>query len=252
MPRTERWKTIQTIAAQQRATFPGRDTPRWQVALPTDSQDGGRSTEHCLRQLAAQGLDVFPLPPGDPLLGGARAVFDREFVAYDAGLPPPAVAFSLAHELGHALLHGGQARCSAADIDEECTALAPASPVAVETYSPRQQRELEANAFAAAFLMPPAELRAGFLAGLRYTDLAARYGVSESAMLNTLAAVLLGPPPAVVSRQSSVVSNESVGSLQDAVGRDDAVSGPGPAERAGDEGQGSDRPQSKIHDEGLG
>ena len=153
--------------------------------------------------LETRGLDVFALPPGDPMLGGARAVFDREYVAYDAGLPGPAATFSLAHELGHTLLHGGHGGCAPADIDDECDTTLQTAPGGVEVYSPRQQREQEANAFAAAFLMPAAELRAAFLAGLDYNALAARYGVSESAMLNTLAAALLtpqapaagGPPP---------------------------------------------------------
>jgi superfamily I DNA/RNA helicase/Zn-dependent peptidase ImmA (M78 family) len=183
MPLTSRWPTIQQLAAAQRAQMltAAAGPPRQLVE----------------QSLTAHGLDVFPLPPGDPLLGGARAVFDGEFVAYDGGLPATAATFSLAHELGHKLLHDEQARCAAADIDEECAAFGlDAAPGGVETYSPRQQRELEANAFAAAFLMPAAELRAGFLAGLSYPELAARCGVSESAILNTLSATLLAAPPA--------------------------------------------------------
>ncbi|HUS14993.1 MAG TPA: UvrD-helicase domain-containing protein, partial [Chloroflexia bacterium] len=187
MALTERWRTIQQLAAAQRP-------------LLDPATGGPAATLHLVHAaLEAHGLDVFPLPSGDPLLGGARAVFDQEFVAYDASLPAPAVAFSLAHELGHKLLHSGGGHCTAADIDEEAAAPLLAAPGGVETYSPRQQRELEANAFAAAFLMPAAELRAGFLAGLSYADLAARYGVSETAMLNTLAATLLVPVAASTS-----------------------------------------------------
>ena len=54
--------------------------------------------------------------------------------------------------------------CAADGIAEDW-ALAPGPPGGVTVYSPREERELEANAFAAAFLMPPAELRAGFAAG---------------------------------------------------------------------------------------
>jgi superfamily I DNA/RNA helicase len=191
MPLTSRWPAIQQLAAAHRA----------QVL-----NEAATTTRQLVEQsLAAQGLDVFPLPPGDPLLGGARAVFDGEFVAFDGGLPATAATFSLAHELGHKLLHDEQARCAAVDIDEECAALGlDGPPGGVETYSPRQQRELEANAFAAACLMPAAELRAGFLAGLSYTELAARCGVSESAILNTLSATLLTMQPAAPVPASAV------------------------------------------------
>ncbi|MDQ2808645.1 MAG: UvrD-helicase domain-containing protein, partial [Chloroflexota bacterium] len=168
-------------------------SPLWQAPDSVRSAHSAQRIPQSVEaRLAAQGLEVLRLPPSDPMLGGARAVFDREFVAYDESLPLPAVAFSLAHELGHTLLHGGAGGCAADDIDE-AWAIAPATPGGVEVYSPRQEREREANAFAAAFLMPPAELRAGFVAGLSYTALATRYGVSETAVLNALAATLLVP-----------------------------------------------------------
>ena len=66
-------------------------------------------------------------------------------------------------------------------------------PTSVEVYNPRQQRELEANVFAAAFLLPPDELREHFLAGLSFAELAERFRVSPTATLNALATHLLLP-----------------------------------------------------------
>ena len=193
MPSPDRLAEISRRAAIERATDPALATPLWQAPDPTRNPHSAfRIPQSVEGRLEAQGLEVLRLPPSDPMLGGARAVFDREFVAYDESLPPPAVAFSLAHELGHTLLHGGAGGCAAEDIDETWAG-APIAPGGVEVYSPRQEREREANAFAAAFLMPPAELRAGFTAGLSYATLAARYGVSETAALNALAATLLVP-----------------------------------------------------------
>ncbi|MGI8588074.1 MAG: UvrD-helicase domain-containing protein [Chloroflexia bacterium] len=194
MPPSARWETIRRLAADEWSVVSGQ----WSAEILRCAQnDRGAAIRNRLR---AQGLEVFALPSNDPMLGGARAVFDREFVAYDAGLPTQVAAFSLAHELGHTLLHGGHGGCSATDIDEAGVVafLAPV-PGGVESYSPRQQREREANAFAAAFLMPPDEILAAFAHGQTYADLAAHYGVSESAMLNTLAAV---------SGQWSVVSGQ--------------------------------------------
>ncbi len=182
----DRWQPIRERAAQERTQAQAR-TPAEGLALAHAA-------------LIEAGLEVFALPPGDPMLGGARALFDGEYVAYDSTLPRPAAAFSLAHELGHRCLHGAGAACSGEDINEEWTTeRPPTGPGIVEVYNPRAQQELEANVFAAAFLIPSAELRPRLLAGARLPDLAAQYGVSETAMANALAAVLFGPMPQSVT-----------------------------------------------------
>src|SRR5256885_2171523 len=105
---TDRWKAIQQLAVEQRASLRavvGETADPATIAPAFIAQHSSLITHHSLlithySLLVTQQLDVFPLPPGDPLLGGARAVFGGTFVAYDAGLPPAALAFSLAHELG--------------------------------------------------------------------------------------------------------------------------------------------------------
>ena len=181
----DRWAAVRARAAAARAT-----------ARSCSSAEGFALVAAAL---TARGLDLLPLTPGDLMLRGARAVYDVDFVGYDCSLPKVQAAFALAHELGHALLHEGQCQCADADIDERtATGLLAAGP-AVDVYNARQARELEANVFATAFLLPPDELRTRFLAGASYEEIAAHFGVSTAAALHALADTLLQPvpPPAV-------------------------------------------------------
>lgn len=139
------------------------------------------------------------LEPGEPL------IFLR------ADLPEPMRRFTLAHEIGHAALHrsiglavevaaagGGQpeesVECVADDlqaISVEDEALAPG-----QAYSARAQREAEANAFAAALLLPAdaalATYRSLCAADTPHPalELGRQFGVSEEVALRRLAALL--------------------------------------------------------------
>ncbi|MGE5333076.1 MAG: UvrD-helicase domain-containing protein, partial [Nitrososphaerota archaeon] len=154
----------------------------------------------------------------------------EELIFLRAGLPEPVRRFTLAHELGHAVLHrnDGQAARTAG------TWLTPSSPdadaydapyestcgdddlaatletagaagellAAGQAYSARVQRESEANAFAAALLLPAdqvrhaiAALRAGESKRSVTRQLATRFGVSEDVLLRRLCALLMPPLP---------------------------------------------------------
>jgi DNA helicase-2/ATP-dependent DNA helicase PcrA len=157
-------------------------------------------------------------------------------------LPETLRRFTLAHELGHAVLHRAptpQMRALLADLalsslplesHEQQTALAGAADPCLEldistplteegaeellgpgqSYSPRSRRELAANLFAAELLMPLDRVRALYLeAALPPQQLASLFGVSAAAMLNRLASLLKEFPPMQeekVSQQPAAVA----------------------------------------------
>lgn len=136
-------------------------------------------------------------------------------------LPATLRRFTLAHELGHVVLHshlpighdlptGLLARagdagvspddpCADQDVREELTGLfsqeqAPELPGAELAYDPRSQRELAANLFAAELLMPLERVYELYVThGWTPDVLAAHFGVSQAAMLNRLAGLLTRP-----------------------------------------------------------
>ena len=134
-------------------------------------------------------------------------------------LPETMRRFTLAHELGHAMLHrqAGQQHfsynpsrlatefgqgapredlCQANDVREEVTGLIYQQQAEELlgtglSYDPRSQRELAANIFAAELLMPLERVRALYLAGeVPANKLASVFDVSNAAMLNRLAGLL--------------------------------------------------------------
>jgi DNA helicase II / ATP-dependent DNA helicase PcrA len=178
---SDRWAPIRRLAEEARAS----------VQIPQPVQ----GLQLVLAALRQREIEILPLVAEDPLLRGARAIYDRDYVGYNHALEAPQAGFALAHELGHAVLHFEACRCMASDIDEMVTPdRLPYGRGAIDVYNPRQRRELEANVFAAAFLLPAKELGERFLAGATFSELASDFGVSPSATLNALSTVLLSPP----------------------------------------------------------
>ncbi len=143
------------------------------------------------------------LEPGDNLIWLCR------------DLPETLRRFTLAHELGHAILHrqAGQINpslmaqeanqqisrddpCQISDVREEVTGLIYQEQAEELlgvglSYDPRSQRELAANIFAAELLMPLERVRTLYLAKqIPASKLASIFDVSNAAMLNRLAGLL--------------------------------------------------------------
>ncbi|HEX9038086.1 MAG TPA: UvrD-helicase domain-containing protein [Ktedonobacterales bacterium] len=159
--------------------------------------------------LASQALKIDRVATSDVLLGGARARLHlRNWMKPERGgtiwvrddLTPEEQAFSIAHELGHLILHRGEGetpRCPVDAITEDVDVapLRVARENRVEQYNPKARRELEANAFAAELLAPGRETRALFLRDQvsGAARIAATFGVSERlAQARLVAAVLSG------------------------------------------------------------
>jgi len=104
--------------------------------------------------------------------------------------------FTLAHELGHAILHMPELRredpCQRPDVQEEVTdqgsqeLLQEALGIG-QSYDPRSERELAANIFAAELLMPLERVQALYLnEHVLPGSLSSIFDVSNAAMLNRL------------------------------------------------------------------
>jgi len=145
------------------------------------------------------------------------------------GLPETLHRFTLAHELGHALLHctttanmnmllddlptavatqdyavtpSNEDPCRETDVQEGSTALMDQEQFQErlgigQNYDPRSQRELAANMFAAELLMPLERVRVLYLVErVSPTSLATTFHVSTIALLNRLAELLKHPKEA--------------------------------------------------------
>jgi DNA helicase-2/ATP-dependent DNA helicase PcrA len=199
-------------------------------ASPSASRPAGAATavDEMVERLGLEVTTFHPESRRGGALGWLEPGEDLIFLRDD--LAEPVRRFTLAHELGHALLHratgapapaaavlagdltfasGAQRLLQDADAGtaDECDDEdldAPMDPLGAadeslrpgQAYSARARRESEANAFAAALLLPAESLRTLFLGtdgapGLGPRELALHFGVSESAVHQALAALLL-------------------------------------------------------------
>jgi DNA helicase II / ATP-dependent DNA helicase PcrA len=121
--------------------------------------------EHAVRHL---GLDLFWLSESDPLLKGARALFDEQggiiCCVSDGDVGTRSIFAS--HEIGHARLHARSAECLSEDIDPtRSDEKAPVGLQRVEDYGVRERREQQADIFAREFLLPREVARRRHLTG---------------------------------------------------------------------------------------
>ncbi len=206
--------------------MPGRLTPESAAAALLAwlrEQGDFEDTPTPLEALAAQlGLAIATFDPA--LYPGALGFLEPEedLIFLRIGLSEPVRRFTLAHELGHAALHrraglaaeiihrnaagwADDALDVAADLscdDSDLAAPAADSDEILrpgQAYSARAQREGEANAFAAALLLPAASAHAAYVelcaqdVARPALALAQRFAVSEEVALRRLAALLRQP-----------------------------------------------------------
>ncbi len=173
------------------------------------------------------------------------------------GLPETMRRFTLAHELGHALLHctptsnihallGNLAPqevtdtpsfedpCYEADVQEGSTSVTDQEQFQErlgigQNYDPRSQRELEANIFAAELLMPLERVKTLYLRErIAPTRLAATFAVSSLALLNRLAELLKHPQKPSIQEDMAKVATPKKNTTYDTF-QQAAIEAPTPA-----------------------
>jgi DNA helicase II / ATP-dependent DNA helicase PcrA len=178
---------------------PVRDAAaRLRAELVADGADSFRPMELVEAAVRRLDLELIWLPPGDPALKGARAVFDEQSGAIcgtDAGDASERVML-VAHEIGHATVHVASSQCTADNIDPSRSIEAvPVGLQRVEDYGASERRELQANVFAREFLLPRIEARRLHLdERLGATVIAERMQLSKDLVRQQLLDALLLPP----------------------------------------------------------
>lgn len=145
------------------------------------------------------GIDLAWLPPDDPALKGAKALFDEQSgtICCAAVGDAAARALLLAHEIGHVVVHAGSSTCSDSDIDPtRSTEAAPVGLQRVEDYGAHERRELQANVFAREFLLPRSLAhRLHVNDCLTASAIGERTGLPKALVRQQLFDALLLPPP---------------------------------------------------------
>lgn len=162
--------------------------------------------------LTEHGYSIKLEPPASVLLRGDDAQLRREFsvVIIRNDVPVEQRAMLAAHELGHLVLHRPQDCCElgSSGVGSGSRALSR-----VETYGPRERRELQANVFAREFVLPREEARRLFIGeGMPASEISKRVGMPMGEVRRQLLEALLQPdeqpkaekrPPAVIELDPS-------------------------------------------------
>jgi DNA helicase-2/ATP-dependent DNA helicase PcrA len=143
------------------------------------------------------GIKVVSRPPGDALLDGAEAAYDRERrrIYFSSGTGQPLAQFYIAHEFAHHWLNEAGASCAATDLNPVIPAEPELSSVGdQDSYSPKERAEAQANLFAREFLLPRSKLRHRYNGGKFDADsISAELGLPIDLVMQQLADALLLP-----------------------------------------------------------
>jgi DNA helicase-2/ATP-dependent DNA helicase PcrA len=136
--------------------------------------------------------------PADPVLKGARALYDAQSgtIVCDSSAAESDRLLLIAHELGHVSVDGDSSTCRSSDVDvSRPTEEAAVGIERVEDYGVRERRELCANVFAREFLLPRAAARRLFVEeNLSASDIASRVRLPKDLVRQQLLDALLLPP----------------------------------------------------------
>lgn len=155
------------------------------------------SASELLERAASEtGIACSAVPEGDALLDGADAKLDPEHrqIWFNASLSAEISAYYCAHEYAHHWLHGTRFSCSADAVLAAAGGDLALGITQVQSYSPDERQEREANVFARELLLPREQLRRWHVAeGLSATEIATQVGVVVDLVYHQLLdSVLIG------------------------------------------------------------
>lgn len=167
--------------------------------------------------LSDAGYEISLVDKDGVLLRGDDAQLNRDFsrvlIRDDVSIEEQALL--AAHELGHLILHRPHERCELTASDGDGTSRALSR---VETYGPRERRELQANVFAREFILPREYARQLFLSEkLTASEIAKRVGMPLPQVRRQLFDALLKPDIASAVEPATTVLIELDPSQQKAV-----------------------------------
>ncbi len=143
------------------------------------------------------GVKRISRPPGDVLLDGAEAAYDRDcrHIYYSNATEPALANFHIAHEYGHHWLDGAGTACDHAELSVSTPAEPSTSSVGdPDAYSPKERVEAQANLFAREFLLPREKVRRRCSCGdIDARSIAIELGVPVDLVMQQMADALLLP-----------------------------------------------------------
>lgn len=202
----EQWEAIRKLAREKRREILSEDSGDLASALIGAAE---RST----------GIKCRAVAPNDSNLSGAEAVFDPEAktIWYSSDLEKELANLYQAHEFAHHWIDGAHSSCTSTnvnvDLSEERT---PTGLEVIESYGPKERRELQANVFAKEFLLPADNLHHWFAnKKLNASEIAVKAGLPISVVFHQLTYALLTPQvlgsenPKTTSGQTGLDSSQS-------------------------------------------
>ncbi len=161
-----------------------------------DKSNGNREARSLIEAITQlNDLELNHFIPGEQVSDGVMGFLDRPALMINIaqGLPEDEEAVVIAHELGHFFLHEDP-RNEVNQIDHGLSGdKVDSGAGVVHGYSPREQKEIQADVFAGEFLCPSDWLKQESLSGQRPSKIAERLGLPPHVVMNQAIRALLLP-----------------------------------------------------------
>jgi superfamily I DNA/RNA helicase len=191
----EQWEAIRKLAREKRREM-----------LPIANSDSAPTLISAAEQ--STGIKCRPVASNDPNLSGSEAVLDPEAqtIWYSSALDKDLIPLYQAHEFAHHWIDGAHASCASTDISIELGEERTSTGLEkVESYGPKERRELQANVFAKEFLLPTDSLRIWFInEKLDASEIATKVELPLPVVFHQLTYALLTPQVSEPAAEKSI------------------------------------------------